>query len=281
MNPTTRLLTFIACCLILAVPSSVAQETACEASDHYGACIISAGHTDGVALDRPFAMHSVMKFPQALYVADWMRQNDISLSDSVLVRRSELMPDTWSPMLTMFGDQQHFTYAQLLELSLAQSDNNACDLLFRHAGSPACVSRYMKALGFGDIHVRLTEREMGAAPARASENSSTPRAMALLFEWFYDHRDSNRYLNFVWQTMAECHTGPERLPATLPDGANIVHKTGTGFTYPDQTRDRNDAGIILLPDGTHYTLAVFAPRSGAECDVARIAENLSNTISPQ
>ena len=33
--------------------------------------------------------------------------------------------------------------------------------------------------------------------------------------------------------------------------ARIVHKTGTGFPLPEGLQDMNDAGIILMPDGSH------------------------------
>ena len=41
-----------------------------------------------------------------------------------------------SPMLKTFENQRTFTYSELLALSLQQSDNNACDILFERCGSP-------------------------------------------------------------------------------------------------------------------------------------------------
>ena len=49
---------------------------------------------------------------------------------------------------------------ELLELSLGQSDNNASKLLFKFCGKPKAVEKYMRKLGFHDIHIRMTEEQI-------------------------------------------------------------------------------------------------------------------------
>jgi beta-lactamase class A len=73
-----------------------------------------------------------MKFPQALYVADFLIRSNFDLNTEVIVRKDELLQDTWSPMVKAFEGEKAFTYSELLALSLQQSDNNACDILFEH-----------------------------------------------------------------------------------------------------------------------------------------------------
>lgn len=126
----------------------------------YGASIMNGDLYCGHQEDSVFAMHSVMKFPQALYVADYLHKKGLSLSDSVLVHKDSLDAETWSPMLSKFECMRYFTFAELIELSLKQSDNNACDLLFASCGQPDAVEKYIHTLGFKDIHVQLTEKEM-------------------------------------------------------------------------------------------------------------------------
>ena len=238
----------------------------------YGASIVDGKASYGHHYDEPFAMHSVMKFPQALYVAHYLREHRLTMVDSVLVSKDSLDATTWSPMLDTFSGERYFTYAELLRWSLAQSDNNACDILFASCGMPAEVEKYIHSLGFKGIHISLTEKEMKQNPQRAIENSSTPREMAELLEWFYRHRNDNQNLTFVWRTMAECSTGLERIAAIVPKDARLIHKTGSGFPYSDGLQDRNDVGIIVFSDGSHIAISVFAPRTKAESDVATIAE---------
>ena len=45
----------------------------------YGACIMHDGSVSGINMDERFAMHSVMKFPQALYVADYLSRKGLAL----------------------------------------------------------------------------------------------------------------------------------------------------------------------------------------------------------
>ena len=58
-------------------------------------------------------------------------------------------------MLKFFEGVKAFSYGELLELSLGQSDNNASELLFKFCGKPKAVEKYMRKLGFCDIHVRM------------------------------------------------------------------------------------------------------------------------------
>ena len=247
--------------------------------EKYGACVMRDGVISGVHENEFFAMHSIMKFPQALYVADYLKRNGLDLDDTIIVSKDELMQDTWSPMLRLFEGNKAFSYAELLELSLAQSDNNACDLLFKHCGSPKTVERYMRKLGFSDIHIRKTEKQMHKNPATAIRNNSTPKEMVRLFEWFFKHKDDSQYMSFIWKTMANCSTGLKRIPAAIPEGSFIIHKTGTGFPSPEGAQDMNDAGIIIMPDGSHSIIAVFTTYSPSEAVIANIARQLLAQLS--
>ena len=104
--------------------------------------------------------------------------------------------------------------------------------------------------------------------------------MTRLLEWLYRHKNDNPYLTFVWQTMAECNTGLNRIAATVPQNSIFVHKTGSGFPSPDGLQDRNDVGIIILPDNRHIAIAVFASNSKSEKEVADIARQCMSHLPP-
>ena len=276
-NNMRKIVTLV-CALV--VTSCWAQEPISDStrlpieSKSYGACIMRNDSIVGINEDKPFAMHSVMKFPQALYVADYLSRKGLDLDDTIVVDKAELMQDTWSPMLKRFEGKTAFSFAELLELSLGQSDNNASELLFKFCGRPKAVEKYMRKLGFHDMHVRMTEEQMHKNPAKAIENSSTPAEMVRLFEWFYQHKDDNQYLTFIWKAMANCSTGLKRIPAAIPAETHIVHKTGTGFPSAEGLQDMNDAGIILMPEGSYVLIAVFTTHSPSEAVIANIARQL-------
>ena len=263
---------YLALLIALFLGLCAATRTAAQAGlGPYGAYVVSGDFRYGQQEDTPFAMHSVMKFPQALYVAEYLRLHGLSLSDSILVCKDSLETDTWSPMLATWEGNRHFSFAELLQWSLVQSDNNACDMLFAACGMPQETEAYLHALGFKDIHIRLTEKELKRQPERASENACSPREMARLLEWLFLHRNDNEYLAFVWDTMAASGTGLERVASVVPKGAVWVHKTGSGFPASDGRQDRNDVGIIIYPDSTHMTISLFVPNAQEEKDVANIA----------
>lgn len=238
----------------------------------YGACAISDSTVVGENIATAYPMHSVMKFVQALYVA-----KNCDLSAEVEVSRDSLMLDTWSPMLSSFDGKRRFSVRQLLSFSLQQSDNNACDILFAHCGAPRDVEAYLHSLGFHGIHLRHTERDMHDNPSLSADNSATPLAMAQLLRWFFIHHLDNANFMEVWDMLAACATGSDRLPAAFPDARVVAHKTGTGFPHSDGSADANDAGIILLPGGTALTVAVFVPAC-AGVSVADAARTLLSQL---
>ena len=259
--------------ILLALPIALFAQT-----DNVGAYLIKNDSCIGINENQCFPMHSVMKFPQALFVANYLEKNGLSLDSEVLVRREDLVSETWSPMLKMVDDETMFSFGELLSLSLQQSDNNACDILFEKCGSPMDVENYIKSIGFHDIKIRMTERQMHDNSTVAVENSCTPKAMADLLKWFYLHHSDTRSFRYVWDCMAACHTGEGRIPAAVPAGAIVVHKTGTGFLSPDGTSDMNDVGMVFLPDGQCFVVAVFVRNSNSETQVAEFVRQLLVTF---
>ena len=240
-----------------------------------GAYFKNGGTESGINATSRFPMYSVMKFPQALYVADYLTRNNIELNTSVIVKKENLVQDTWSPMLKTFEGERAFTYAELLTLSLQQSDNNACDILFEQCGSPKTVEKYIRNLGFKNIRIQKTEKQMHVNPALSKKNWCTPQSMVELLDWFIVHHNDNKYLRFIWKQMEECQTGKDRLPAAVPNTAKVVHKTGTGFSLPSgQPSGINDVGIIILDNCQQFPIAVFIINPSSQSRIPDVAKQL-------
>ena len=241
-----------------------------------GACIIKGDVVTSYeySFEKRYEMNSVMKFPQAFYVAHYLDSCGINLDQRVTVKKQDLEQDTWSPMLKMIDEEREFSYGELLALSLQQSDNNACDLLFKLCGSPQDVQNYLCSLGFKDIRLKWTEKQMHNKPRRSRDNWCTPSDMAYLLEWFYCERQSSPVLMYIWDLMLNCETGNNRIKAALPPGAKLAHKTGTGFSKGKTLRGINDVGIVVMPNGDFYPIAIFIKHTKREEEVAEIAKFL-------
>ena len=178
-------------------------------------------------------------------------------------------------MLKTFEGERSFTYSELLALSLQQSDNNACDILFERCGSPRTVEKYIRNLGFKDIRIQKTEKQMHDTPALSEKNWCTPRSMVALLEWFIAHHNDNEPLRYIWKLMAECQTGGDRLPAAVPSSSKVVHKTGTGHPLPSgQPSGICDVGIIILDNGQQLPIAVFITNPSSQSRISDVAKQL-------
>lgn len=226
-----------------------------------GVAVISGDDTVTVNNAVRYPMASVMKFHQALAVADWLDSRGMPLDTIIHVGLEEMRPDTWSPMRDEYpGGEVGLTVRELLQYTLQQSDNNACDVLFDRTGGPAATDRYVRSLGISDFAVAATEAEMYDDRSRCADNWTTPLAAARLIDRFFHLKDERHgTLDAVWQIMSGCLTGAERLARPLRGTRSVIaHKTGTGFTTAaGQPTAVNDLGLIVLPEGRHYAIAVF------------------------
>lgn len=231
---------------------------------------VNAAGQDSASESR-FPMLSVFKFHQALGVCSWLRHAGLTLDDKVMVSPDDLPEGTWSPMRDEHPGGGAFSYRELMTYSLASSDNNATDILFSHTGGPVWTEEYIRSYGITDFNIECTESMMHEDPRSCYRNWSTPLSAAMLLEKFWTDREMDTFSRFVWDTMSACRTGQSRIPGLIADRASVIaHKTGTGDISPDgRTMAVNDIGIVVLPDGSHFSIAVFISDAGcplAQCE---------------
>ena len=225
-----------------------------------------------------YPMQSVYKFPLAIAVLHAVDQGKLSLTQKVRLRKKDLSPNTWSPLREKYPDGNvDVTLDEIIRFTVAQSDNNGCDILFRMVGGPAAVNRFIHSLGVTDIAIVNTEEEMHRDGKAQFRNWSTPGAMALLLKKF--HRGevlAPATTARLREIMEGTTTGPRRIKGLLPEGTVVAHKTGSSGSYGAIIPATNDVGVMTLPDGRHLALVVFvadAREQEAVCEdvIARIA----------
>jgi len=243
--------------------------------------------------DERFPMASVYKIPIALTLFDRVACDVVSLDDSVPITAADLR--TGSGFI--YRRHRHIktlTVRELLEAMLTESDNTASDLLMRLCGGPEAVRAHLHALGVTDVRVDRYEalmslhysgvqdvppdsmwtmsalwhlkqqvpmdrrEESAAAFLDDPRDTATPVAMVDLLARVWRHEalgadETSRLL----EILRRVRTGSERIPALLPEGTPVAHKTGTWTTAFGITAAVNDVGIVTLPDGSHLAIAVF------------------------
>ena len=248
------------------------------------AVIIDGKDTVTVNNDIHYPLMSVFKFHQALALADYMGKQKQSLETRLPIKKSDLKPDTYSPLRDKYPQGgTEMSIADLLRYTLQQSDNNACDILFNYQGGPDAVNKYIHSLGIRECAIVGTETAMHEDLNLCYENWTTPLAAAELVEIFRKKPLFPKvYKDFIFQTMVECQTGQDRLVAPLLDKkVTVGHKTGTGdLNAKGQQIGCNDIGFVLLPGGRTYSIAVFVKDSEENNQAnSKIIADISRIVS--
>jgi len=244
-----------------------------------GVAVITDRH-DTICVNNAelYPMNSVMKLYQAMAAADVLQRKGTPPDTAISIGQEEIHPTTYSPMRDRLPKGKiRMTVSELLKFSLQQSDNNACDILFGHIAGIAETNKYISSIGIEDFKICATEREMFSDNNMVYKNICSPLSAAMLINrLFTGHLFTNEYQRLLTETLNGCSTGTNRLPKPLiRTNAIIGHKTGTGFTSSDGfPQGINDVGFVQLPNGRHYSIAVFikSSRCGMEETEQMIAD---------
>lgn len=214
--------------------------------------------------NKPYPMQSVYKFPLALYILSEVDKGNFSLKQPIFITKKDLLPNTWSPLREKYPEANvSVPLSELLRYSVAQSDNNACDILFRLAGGTSKVNDYIHDLGIKEINIAATEEEMHEDWDAQFTNQARPFAIVKLLDLFYQGEVLTKSTTaFLWKIMVSTSTGKNKIKGLLPAGTVVAHKTGQSGRNKEGIRAaENDAGIVTLPDGKHYAITIFVAHS--------------------
>lgn len=214
--------------------------------------------------DRKLPMQSVFKFHIAAAVLDAVDRGKLSLDQKVVLDPSSLMKDTWSPLREKYPDgNPGVPLREILELTVAQSDNNGCDILLKLVGGTAAVQKFMNAKGVKNFRIRYTEAQMHEDWNAQYRNSTTTRSAVTLLKMFYDGKLlSKKSTDYLMKVMLSTSTGKNKLIEQLPAATPAARKTGaSGKNNAGLTGAENEMAIITTPSGRHYAIAVFVSNS--------------------
>jgi len=199
----------------------------------------------------------------ALAVLAKVDKGELALNQLLHIDKKDLMPDTWSPIRETYPDGADLPLSEIIRFTVSQSDNVGCDFLFKLLGGPKKVNRYIHKLGIQEVQIVANEAQMHKDESVQFKNWTRPSAAVELLLTFYkkDILSKSSY-DFMLQTLLETSTGPMRLKGLLPEGTPVAHKTGSSGTNDEGiTEATNDIGIVTLPNGQHYIIAVLVSAS--------------------
>ena len=137
----------------------------------------------------------------------------------------------------------------LLRLMITRSSNFATNTLITLVGADA-VTRTMRGLGANRIQV-LRGVEDGKAFERGLNNTTTARDLAIILRAIEEGRAASPAATREMLSILLAQEFNEKIPAGLPMGVRVAHKTG------EITAVSHDAAIVYPPGRAPYVLVVL------------------------
>lgn len=234
---------------------------------------LASGRTIDVLGDQRFPMASTSKIAIAATFLDGVDKGKWSLTSEFPM----LYPVKSSPFSSPVAPVRAGEYksaVDLIELMITRSNNYATDALLKVVGGPRAVNDWVKRSGIDnwqiDRDIATLVRDDGAIdPATIvdTRDSASPVAMVQLLSGIYQGKWlTPQSRSVLIGAMGRCITGKRRIPAMLPETAQVAHKTGSLHNTS------SDVGIIEAPDGRAYAVAIYVTGQGTRLNrEARIA----------
>ena len=227
--------------------------------------------------NKKLPMLSVFKFHIGLAVLNEVDQGKLNLDQKILIKKSDLLENTWSPIRERFPEGNiEMPLGLLIKYTVAESDNNGCDILLRLIGGTETVQKFINSKGVRNFTIKVNEEQMHQGFEFMYLNTTTANSANQLLKDFRDKKIvSKTSTDFLMTTMLETSTGKNKIVAQLPESVPVAHKTGSsGKNEKGLTIAENDIGIVTLPGGKSYALSIFVSDSmeSAETNTKMIAD---------
>ncbi|CAI8821533.1 CGA/CIA family class A beta-lactamase [Chryseobacterium sp. IT-36CA2] len=214
--------------------------------------------------DKKLPMQSVFKFHIAAAVLNAVDQGKLSLDQKIKLDQSNLLENTWSPLRDKYpAGNVEIPLSEVIEYTVAKSDNNGCDILLKLLGGTQTVQKFINSKGVKGFQIKYNEEAMHKDWNVQYENYSTTKSAVDVLKKFYDGKLlSKKSTEYLMKVMLSTSTGLNKMVEQLPKSTPVARKTGSsGKNNAGLTGAENEIGIITLPNGKHYALAVFVSNS--------------------
>ena len=196
--------------------------------------------------NKKLPMLSVFKFHIGLAVLNEVDHGKLSLDQKIFIKKSDLLENTWSPIRERFPEGNiEMPLGLLIKYTVAESDNNGCDILLRLIGGTETVQKFINSKGVRNFTIKVNEEQMHQGFEFMYLNTTTANSANQLLKDFRDKKIvSKTSTDFLMTTMLETSTGKNKIVAQLPESVPVAHKTGSsGKNEKGLTAAENDIGI--------------------------------------
>ena len=278
------ILGFAACAPEGALEQAVRDRISESGAEVVGFYYRDLGSDDALLVDADVRMHaaSTMKVPVMIQVFRDAEAGRLALDDSATVRNEftsiadgstyslDMADDSDSTLYGRVGGQA--TIRELVELMITVSSNLATNLLIEMVDGQR-VTATMRELGADSIEVLRGVEDIPAYRAGMS-NTTTARDLGVIFAGIADDRAASPGSCREMREILLRQRFNEGIPAGLPPGTRVAHKTGV------ITRIHHDAGIVYDDVGS-YVLVILVKGLDREQDSAALMADLSRYVAAE
>ena len=218
------------------------QEIASRHEGYFGVAVLdpASGKTVTLNADETFGAASIGKLPALITLYHAAAVGELDLEDRVSIQRPDYQ--LGSGILQNRPVGYTVTLRRCAYLMVNESDNTAWEMLHRYLGWDTIEAETY------DIGARST--------GYWDPNTTTPNDVLLMLRKVSDPSFTTQEMSSEMLTAMTDTYLEDRIPAPLPSGVRVAHKTGS---YGDSF---GDAGVIFYrePDGTgkRYFIVVLA-----------------------
>ena len=283
----------IACAIFAGIKSVWALEQI-SVSENIAAAVSGSKADIGVAYadssgywqsnTRKYPLLSVFKLHVAVAVLAWADKENKPLDTLINVSAAEINKDMYSPMLQKYGVENFsLPLRELLRYMVAESDNNACDILIRRLGGIKAVAAYIRKIGLPETEIKVTEAEMNEDVMLQYANRAPLSEIIKLLQLIQNEKLFSAALHKeLLKIMTQTSTGADKIKKYLPEEMIVAHKTGSSSRLPNgQKIADNDVAIIKNGHDISYLAVMVADSSSSDKEnaetIARIAKALSDS----
>ena len=279
---------FVAAAIIALVPSSDSLFEAIEAriAQEPGAYVglafvdLDSGDTLFLNADSSFHAASTMKVPVMIELFRRANTGSFRMNQALLMVNQfasladgspyalEPGSDSDSTLYHRIGDR--IPVDTLLRLMITRSSNFATNTLITLVGAEQ-VTRTMRALGAQRIQV-LRGVEDGKAFEKGLNNTTTARDLATILRAIEEGRAAPSAATREMLAILLAQEFNEKIPAGLPAGTRVAHKTG------EITAVSHDAAIVYPPGRKPYVLVVLTRGITDGAKSSKLIADLSSII---
>ena len=236
------------------------------------------GHALELAADRPFHAASTMKIPVMIEIFRRAEAGDLSLDDTLLVEnRFRSIVD--GSLYSIEDDSDDAIYGRLgsrmpiedLVVQMITVSSNLATNLLIELVSAESVQETCVRLGAPGLRVLRGVEDLKAFEQGLS-NETSARALATLLRRLADGTAVSREADDEMIEILGRQQFNEMIPAGLPPGTAVAHKTG------QITRIHHDAAIVEPAGGAPYVLVVLIEGLDDEVRSAALGAEIARVV---